>query len=112
VYCDCCKHQFVCKACYPNRPPGSDGFQYWSPKFGRGHSVKDAMSGDSHLAMMLQAIMGQPVADSGGTFIIYMDGDTPISEQIFAGEQKKKKNRKKKKKKMKKKKIDTICFLF
>lgn len=63
VYCDCCKHQFVCTECYKTRP----SFDYWAPKFGRGHSVKDKMSGDSHLSRTLVAMFGDnPPNPQGG----------------------------------------------
>ena len=49
MYCNCCKHNFVCKNCYIGKP----GFNVWKPKFGMGHSVKDVMSGESDVNNMI-----------------------------------------------------------
>jgi len=60
VYCGCCNHQYVCKFCYTSLGSKSS-FNYWAPKFGKGHAVKDLMSGESKLSHVLSAIFGLKV---------------------------------------------------
>lgn len=52
--CNCCDHNFVCRACYDAKP----GYDAWKPEFGSDHSVTDHVSGDSGIMRLLMALLG------------------------------------------------------
>ena len=57
VYCNCCDHQFVCKACYSIQSTKTETrFRYWAPKFGYNHAVKDLISGESSTTRLAAAM--------------------------------------------------------